>query len=261
VGISVVVITKNEEAKIVRCLDNLRWADEIVVVDSESTDRTVEIARSYTDNVHVEPFVGFGAAWNSAISYATQEWVCIVASDEVITESLANEIRAAVASGDAIVGYCVPRLTYYMEKPIWHSGWYPDYTLRVFLKAKGRVVPVTVHEHAEVDGKTGYLKQHILHYSYPTIGEHITKIARYSELLAEQMHDRGRKARLYQLVTYPMGGLLKKYILQQGFRDGGAGLVIAAMHSYYVFLKYARLWELQQRTASTCQGEDPGGGC
>ncbi len=244
--VSAVVITHSEERNIERCLSSLTFADEIVVLDSYSTDRTVEIARRFTDKVSQREFTGFSDQKNAAMDLASNDWVFIVDADEVVTPELSAEIGKAVSS-DRYAAYRLPRLTYFVGKPIRHCGWYPDLITRLARKSKARFGDRLVHESLEVDGPIGTLSSDLIHHSYQDLQDMVRKTGQYSQAAALQKIRNGRCFRLSDLLFAPGLTFLKKYILQQGYRDGMRGFLISAMCQCGVFLRYAMLWELSVR--------------
>lgn len=247
-GLSAVVITYNEESNIDCCLQALSFADEIIVLDSGSTDKTVEIARKYTDKVSTRPFTGFSDQKNAAVQLAGSEWVLIVDADEVITEELASEICIAInGSYDA---YKIPRLTYFLCKPIRYCGWYPDFQLRLVKKQLAVFSDRLVHESLDVMDNCGVLKRDMIHNSFPSLDDYVRKTEHYARLSARQKLRDGRRFRIADLIIAPGATFLKKYILQMGFLDGLRGLIISVTTAYGVFLRYAMLWELTSQSAN-----------
>ncbi len=242
-SISAVVITYNEEANIERCLASLAFADEIVVLDSFSEDRTVEIARRFTDKVSQREFAGYADQKNAAMELASNDWVLVIDADEVVPEQLAGEIRKAVES-DRCAAYRMPRLSYFCGKPIRHCGWYPDYVIKLMRKSKSRYPDRLVHETPEVDGPVGTLRSDLLHYTYRDLDELCRKMVSHSRAAARQKMRDGERFRLRKLLFAPGIAFLKKYIVKQGFRDGLRGYVLCAMTQVGVFLRYAMLWEM-----------------
>lgn len=242
-GISAVVITFNEEANIERCLRGLRFADEIVVLDSVSTDRTVELARQFTDRVSTREFVGFSDQKSAAMQLASHEWVLSVDADEVVTEELAEEIVAAVENGSCDA-YRMPRSTFFLGRRMRHCGWYPDYQLRLARKSKAHYPARLVHERIEVSGTCGTLRSPLVHYSYGTMDDYVRKMVLYSRAAARQKFAEGRRFRLADLVCNPGSTFLRMYVLKQGFRDGLHGLVLSALTACSSALRYAALWEM-----------------
>jgi len=247
-GISTIVICHNEEQNIVRCLESCRpFSDEIIVVDSHSTDRTVELARPLATQVVAHDWLGYGRQKQLALTRATRDWVFSIDADEVVSPELQREIAALDFAHD---GYWMPRRPYYLGRWIRHSGWYPGYILRLFRRDRGRFTDETLHEHVVVEGRTRKLRGDLLHYSYRSVSHHLAKMNDFTTLAAQKMRDQGRRARLRQMTVTPVLEFGKIYFLRRGFLDGFAGLVIALLHAYYVFLKYAKLWELQRARAA-----------
>ncbi|MGB9618848.1 MAG: glycosyltransferase family 2 protein [Armatimonadota bacterium] len=255
-GLSACVITLNEEANIERCLTSLSFADEIVVVDSFSTDRTVEIARRFTDRVVQREFSGFSDQKNAALEIAAQDWVLFVDADEVVTEQLAGAIRAAIADstssrgrGEAttgFAGYRIPRLTTFLGREMQHCGWYPDYVLRLARRDRARFPHRLVHETMEVDGPVGVLKPCLIHHSYPTLDDYARKMILYARAAARQKQLDGKRFKLSDLLVRPAFAFVRMYMWKQGFRDGVHGLVLSVLTACSTALRYAMLWELEK---------------
>lgn len=241
--LSVTIITLNEEANIRDALESVKWADEIVVVDSGSNDRTVEICREYTDKVFYNQWPGHIAQKNFAIGKATHSWILSIDADERLTPELAGEIRGAL-KGPKADAYAVPRHVFYLGRWIDHSGWYPDYKVRLFRRDKASWGGINPHDKVMVNGRTERLKGDLLHYSYRDIAHHVNTMNSFTTTSATEYLKLGRRAGLLDLLFKPAGMFMKKYILKQGFRDGLPGFIIAVSSAYYVFLKYAKLWEL-----------------
>jgi (heptosyl)LPS beta-1,4-glucosyltransferase len=244
--ISAVVISLNEGKNIAACLESLRWVDEIVVVDSGSSDGTQEIARRHTDKVFNVPWKGFGPQKQTAVELATHDVVLNVDCDERVTPELAEEVRGILSGPGMAAAYTVPRRTFLGGKEIRHCGWYPDRTTRIFDRIRARFSADLVHERVEVSGETLPLKGHLLHYSFTGIGEMIPKINRYSDLSARQMFERGRRCGILDLTVRPAFAFVKTYLLRLGFLDGVEGVVISATTSWLAFAKYAKLRELER---------------
>jgi glycosyltransferase involved in cell wall biosynthesis len=247
VSISVVVITKNEEANIERCLASVAWAEEIVVVDSGSTDRTAENARRFTRRVYDEPWRGFGAQKNLALSYATGEWVLSLDADEWVSEALRDELKAAAASA-TFEAWRLPRQSSFCGKFLKHSGWWPDHVTRFFRRGKARFSDDRVHERVIVDGRTGTLKSPLLHESYRTLDQVIEKMNRYSTLAAQDLHARGRNASVLTALGKGLWAFLRTYVLRAGFLDGREGFMLAVSNAEGAYYKYAKLWLMQARS-------------
>ncbi|HTF99593.1 MAG TPA: glycosyltransferase family 2 protein [Nitrospirota bacterium] len=245
--LSVAIITLNEEQNIRRTLESIRWADEIVVVDSGSTDATPAICREYTAHVIHQDWLGYSRQKNAAIDRTTGDWILSLDADEPIEPALADEIRAIMSSPTALDGYWIPRKTFFLGKQVRHGGWYPDYNLRLFRKGRARFGERAVHESLQLDGTAGLTKYAILHYAYPDLASYMSSINRYSTLGAVVMTEKGIsrfKRGWVNLMLRPVATFVYRYFFRRGFLDGKHGLVLNLFHSYYVFAKYAKAWEL-----------------
>lgn len=247
--LSVTVITRNEAADIGEALASVAWADEIVVVDSQSTDETTAIARQYTDRVVTREWPGYVAQKNHAASLASHDWILSLDADERVTPALAAEIGALMAGSPGAEAFRIPRVTFHLGRWVRTTDWYPDYQLRLYDRRAARWTGRHVHEAVAVDGKTGQLRGELEHYAYRDIADHLETIDRYTTLAARQMQENGRRAGLLQMAGHPPLAFLRNYLAHGGIRDGAAGFIISAMNAYYVFLKFAKLWELQRRDA------------
>ena len=244
--LSVTIITLNEEANIRRTLESVKWADEIIVLDSGSTDRTVSICREFTDKVIHQDWLGFGKQKNAAIDSATGDWVLSLDADEPIEPQLAEEIRSITASPAAFDGYKIPRKTYFLGTWIRHGGWYPDYNLRLFRKGKGRFEERLVHEAVKVDGSMGKTAHAIMHHAYPDLSSYLASINKYSSLAVDVMAEKSipvRKTSSFNILLRPILTFILKYFFRLGFLDGKRGLILNLFHSWYVFAKYAKARE------------------
>jgi glycosyltransferase involved in cell wall biosynthesis len=242
-------LTFNEAGQIRDMLESIKWADEIIAVDSFSTDGTIEIARDYGAKIISEKFCGFGKLRNFALDAAKNDWILSIDSDERCTPELAVEVRQE-ALQPRCDAYLVPRKNYFMGRWIRHCGWYPDYRQpQFFNRKKMRYREDLVHEWYEVNGRLGHLKEHVLQYPWPTLDRAIVKFQRYSALMAESYAKAGKQASWTKLAGSPVAMFFKMYVLRQGFRDGMPGFLLAGLYAYYTFLKYAKLWELQQNPA------------
>lgn len=242
--LSVVVLTLNEERNIEECLRSIRWADEIIVVDSGSTDRTLEIARRYTDRILATTWTGYGAARNAGNAAATGEWILWLDADERVPPELAAEIREIVGrNAEEVSGYRIARRAYFLGRWIRHSGWYPSRVTRLFRRGRGRSTETRVHEHAEIDGRVDNAVNDILHFTDPDLSHYFEKFNKYTTLAAQDMISRGKRVSLTDLLVHPPFQFVKMYILRLGFLDGREGLILAVLSSAYVFTKYAKLWE------------------
>lgn len=238
--ISATIITLNEERNLPRALESLTCVDEVLVVDSGSTDRTVEIARRYGARVLTNPWPGYAAQKNFAAGQAAHDWILSLDADEALSETLAAEIQQLKRNGARADGYRFPRMAQYMGRWIRHCGWYPDYKLRLYDRHRGRWVGDYVHESVVVNGRVETLEGTLHHFTCPSLSEHVRTLDRYTTLAAEELRARGQRPGLLRLLLAPPLTFLKTYLLQQGFRDGYRGLLISAMAAWYVFLKYAK---------------------
>jgi glycosyltransferase involved in cell wall biosynthesis len=245
--LSVTVITKNEAGDIGDALASVAWADEIVVVDSQSSDETATIARQYTDRVVVRAWPGYIDQKNHAASLASHDWILSLDADERVTPELAAELRAVLAAPSRAAAYRIPRVTYHLGRWIRSTDWYPDYQLRLYDRRGAEWTGKYVHEAVTVRGDIGQLRGELQHYAYRDIADHLDTIDRYTPLAARQMYESGRRAGLIQLAGHPPLAFLRNYLAHGGIGDGAAGFIISAMNAYYVFLKFAKLWELQKK--------------
>jgi len=254
--IASVTITKNEETKIQACLNTLRWVDELIVVDAESSDRTVELAKAYTPKVFVRAWPGYGPQKNFAMAQATADWILIVDADECVSDELREEILTVMGKapslspspsrgeGTNVVAYRIPRRNFYYGYWIRGAGQYPDPQLRLIRRGRGRYNDLPVHEHLEVDGVIGDLRGHLNHHTHPTVLSHELKIERYSTLAAEERIRSGKPgAAWYHLLFNPVWTFVKFYLFRRGSRDGLPGLIVSGFSAAHVLLKYAKLWE------------------
>jgi glycosyltransferase involved in cell wall biosynthesis len=244
-GLSVTVITRDEEARIGACLESVAWAQEIVVVDAESTDHTVEIARRYTPRVVVRPWPGFGEQKAFALGLASEPWVLSLDADEQVSPALRADIAGVLDRDGPLDGYHVPRQNFFLGRWIRHGTWYPDYQLRLFRRERASFPPVSVHESAQVRGRLGYLRGPLRHESYEGIADFVERANRYSTLAAPHLAASGRRVWALDLVARPLGRFLAMFLWHRGFLDGRRGLLLALLYSHYVFLRTAKAWWLQ----------------
>lgn len=244
-SLSAVVITRNEEANIERCLRSLAFCDEIVVVDAESMDRTRELALAFTPHVVTQPWLGYSAQKNFANTLARGQWILSVDADEVVSEELKAEITRLLASEPDVDAYTVPRRTIHLGRWIRHGGWYPNRLVRLFRKDKGEWVGADVHERWESAGQVSALESDLVHYSFAGIADQVSRNNRYSSLGAQHLQRRGRQFGLIMLLFKPLSKFLETYLLKRGFLDGYPGFIISISASYSVFLKWAKLWEME----------------
>jgi len=246
--ISVVIITLNEEDRLEETLKSCRGiADEIVVIDSFSIDRTIEIARKYTPNIYKNVFVDYSTQKNLAIDKAKNEWILNLDADEQISDTLKAEIVKLKQDREVFEdGFFMNRKTYYLGKWIKHSGWYPDRKLRLFKKEKSRWQG-RVHERLVLDGQTGRLKGDIIHYTYRNMDDHLKRINRYSRMQAQDIVKKGKKLLFMRAMVLPPITFLRFYIWKLGILDGFAGLIIALVSSWGTALKYLKAIEIKKR--------------
>lgn len=243
--LSVVLIAHNEDRRIADCLKRLHFADEIVVVDSGSSDDTVEIARGFTDRVHHVPWRGFGPQKQAAVELASHDMILNVDCDEWVTEELAAEILGLLTSAELAPAYLVPRRTFLGGKEIRHCGWYPDRTVRLFDRRKARFGPEPVHEKVLVEGEPRRCRGHLLHYSFAGLADLIVKLNRYTDISARQMHEKGKRCGVFDLTVRPAAAFVKTYFVKLGFLDGMAGFEVAVAGAFSTFAKYQKLRELE----------------
>jgi len=255
--VSVVIITLNEASRLKDALDSVAWADERIVVDSGSTDDTVAIARANADRVEVRSWTGYADQKNYAASLARHDWILSLDADERVTPALAAEIGALMAGSPGAEAFRIPRVTFHLGRWVRTTDWYPDYQLRLYDRRAARWTGRHVHEAVTVDGKTGQLRGELEHYAYRDIADHLETIDRYTTLAARQMQENGRRAGLLQMAGHPPLAFLRNYLAHGGIRDGAAGFIISAMNAYYVFLKFAKLWELQNQTTKHTKDVSP----
>lgn len=244
--VSVTIITFNEADNIADAIDSASWADEVIVVDSGSTDATVEIARRKGVAVATRAWTGYVDQKNYAASIAANDWIFSLDADERIPPALASEVRTLLQGEPAQRGFRLPRVAFHLGRWIRTTDFYPDYQTRLYDRRAARWQGPYVHESVGVDGPVGYLRSELRHYSFRDLNDHLDRINHYTTLAALQMHEAGRSAGAFDLLLHPPAAFLRNYILRRGFMDGIAGLVISLMNSYSVMLKFAKLWELQK---------------
>jgi glycosyltransferase involved in cell wall biosynthesis len=244
-SVSVILITKNEAANIRECLDSVSWADEIIVVDSGSTDGTADIARGVGAQVHVHAdWPGFGPQKNRALGYASKDWIFSIDADERVTTELKAEIASAMSAASA-EGYYCPRLSQFCGTFVHHSGWYPDLVLRLFKRSAGRFSDSLVHESVILNGRTQKLRSPLLHYSYLTTSDVERKVEQYSTAAAQQMLQSGRCSNWAGAAMSAGWAFVRTYVLRLGILDGSAGWNIARMNARTTYLKYRKLEALR----------------
>lgn len=249
--LSVAIVSHNEEANLGRTLESVKWADEIVVVDSGSTDRTCEIAREHGARVILEPWRGYVAQKQYAIDLCTKDWVLLLDADEEVSAGLAQEIRAAIADPGAVTGYRLPRKNLFLGRWIRHGGFYPDPKLRLFRRTHGFVTGHDPHDRcelrAEVSQQTRQFTNPLVHYTYPDLSLYINHMNRYSSLGAQLAIARGhRNFSFANIIVRPLLNFIYNYFFRLGFLDGREGLLLHLYHAEYVSWKYAKAWELSR---------------
>jgi glycosyltransferase involved in cell wall biosynthesis len=247
--LSVIITTYNEEVNVAECIESVAWADEVLVVDSFSTDRTVEIARGYPVRLEQREYFGSAAQKNWALDRVAHEWVLIVDADERVTEPLAQEILRLLAGAPAADGYAIRRDNVFVDRVIRHSGWSTDKVIRLFRRSRGRYPNRRVHADLEIEGPTPLLRNAFHHYTFRSFDQYFDKFLRYAQWGAAQAFREGRRAGFVELVLRPFWRFFRTYVVQLGFLDGRHGLVLCTLMSFGVFLKYARLWEYRVRAA------------
>ncbi len=256
--VSVTVITRNESANISGALESVRWADEIVVIDAESADDTAAIARRFTSRVIVREWPGFVAQKNFAADQASHDWIFSLDADERVSPALGEEVRKILQTEPAEAGFRVPRASFYLGRWLRSTDWYPDFQLRLYDRRRAQWTGKYVHESVKADGEVGRLRGELLHYPYRSIADHVQTIDRYTTLAAEQAAEQGKRASIADVIVRPPLAFLRNYVLRGGIKDGQAGLVVSLLNSYYVFLKFAKLWERQHCSSSTSTPPKPG---
>ena len=240
--LSAVVITLNEEDNIAECLRSLRFVDEIIVVDSGSEDRTVEIASKFTDKIFSPGWLGFVEAKEYGIDRAESDWILWIDADERVSKELGGQILAAIDNTDGFTAFKMPRKSYFLGKWMKHCGWYPDYVVRLFRKGSAHFEENSlVHEELVIDGKVGTISSPIIHHTFPTLKSYFDKFNKYTSLAAKELKLKGEKFRLSACLTHPIATFFKMYIQKRGFLDGFEGLLLSVLSATYVFVKYAKL--------------------
>ncbi|KPK85186.1 MAG: hypothetical protein AMJ94_19300 [Deltaproteobacteria bacterium SM23_61] len=248
--ISVAIITKDEERNIRDCLDSVKWADEILVVDNGSTDRTLSICEEYGARIFQEEWKGYSGQKNSAVEKAGNEWVLNLDADERVSPELRQEMQKSLEENRGVDGYWIPRKNFFLGQWIRYCGWYPDLNLRLFRKSRGRFGERAVHERVEVEGKTATLTHPLIHKTYQSLSDFFVRMDRYSTLAAQEMHRARRKFRRMDVVFRPPFTFLQMYLLRAGFLEGYLGFVLSVLYSYYSFAKYIKLKELPKSEKS-----------
>jgi glycosyltransferase involved in cell wall biosynthesis len=246
--LSIIIIAKNESEHIASCLDSVSWADEIIVFDSGSTDNTVQICKTYTPHVYETDWPGFGPQKQRALNKARGNWVLSIDADELITKELQAEIQHSIQNKKNIYGFEIPRSSSYCGKQIKHGGWSPDYVLRLFQKEYGAFSNSLVHERVIINGTINRLKSPLLHKSYTSLEEVLSKTNNYSSLGAKMLYNKGIKSSLTLAILRAIWTFFRTYIIKASFLDGDHGLMLAISNAEVTYYKYAKLQLLNQQT-------------
>ncbi len=259
--ISVTIITLNEEKNIARAIESVRWAEEIVVVDSGSTDRTCQIAKDLGAKVLQNAWQGYGQQKNFAQAQCKHDWILNLDADEEVPPELAEEIQTrlrALDESSPVRGFYLPRKTYYLGRWIMHGGWYPNYLVRLADRRSARWTEPAVHEELKVEGGLQYLNQPLFHYTFSNIQDQIMTNLNYSKRGFQELIKRGQQPSLNKLVYKPIGKFIETYFLKCGFLDGLPGFIISVNAAHSMFLKYAYLIEEKLNRRVGAKNEDPG---
>lgn len=245
--LSVVISAFNEEKKITGCLESVNWADEIILIDNTSTDTTAAIAQKYTKHIYTLPNnLMLNVNKNIGFTKASHNWILSLDADERVSPELAKEIKSIVTSEENINGYFIPRKNIIFGKWIMHSGWYPDYVLRLFKKGQGKFEEKHVHEMVKVRGKTDYLKEHIDHLNYDSLAQFLHKtIVIYAPNEASQKIQQGYTFNYADAIRFPLDEFLSRFFAREGYKDGFHGLMLSFLMSFYHFIVFANIWEMQ----------------
>lgn len=238
--LSVTIICKNEESRIRRCLEAIAWVDEIIVVDSGSTDKTLDIVSEYTDKIYINSdWLGFGLQKRLAVEKANNDWILALDADEVVSDQLRDELIQLMCNIDEAIVYRVNRLTYFCDKYIYHSGWHPDKIVRLFNKKHYTYNDKYVHETVECKGaKKIDLKGKLFHYTFESLEEYINKRNTYAKAWADSQYAKGRKTNVFEIVLRSLFAFVRHYIIRLGILDGYHGLLISVIQMEYTFNKY-----------------------
>jgi glycosyltransferase involved in cell wall biosynthesis len=251
--ISATLITHNEEINIAEALQSLSWADEIVVVDSGSTDATLDICRRFTDRIIHRDWTGYVDQKNFAVDQARHDWIFSLDADERPSLELCAEIRELAQIGFPESGYYIPRVAFFMGRWIRHGDWYPDYQLRLFDRRHGKWRGGRVHESVKINEKPGILNGEIHHFTYRSLSDYLGRLETYSSLAALDCQQQGKSATPLKLLGNPIAAYIKAYLLKCGFLDGIPGFAVAVMGAVSVFFKYAKLYELKLKSVDRSQ--------
>ncbi|OGU70318.1 MAG: hypothetical protein A2V93_11470 [Ignavibacteria bacterium RBG_16_34_14] len=244
-NISAIVITKNEERNIEQCLKSISWADEIIVVDSESEDKTVELVKKFTDKVFIKKWEGYVPQKKYALNLVSYEWVFNIDADERISSELKEEIINK--EPDSLDGFFIRRKNYFFGKEITTCGWNKDFQLRLFKRTKTELLERSVDEGFKVNGKIGILKNVIVHNTFSSFHNYLKKVNEYTTLRAEEVYKSKNKVTAFTIISHAVSAFLRYYISLKGFKDGMHGLIISFVYSVSNMLTYVKIWEKQGR--------------
>jgi len=238
--LSAVMIVRNEQENITAAIESVGFADQVVVADTGSGDKTVELARQTGAETHEISFQGFGRTRNNALRFCRGDWILSIDADERVSPELASSIKKVIENASGPDCYAFNRLAYFLGKPIKHSGWFPDYVTRLF-KRGYQFSEKRVHESLDIDFEPATIPGLLYHYSYRDLHQYVEKLNHYTTLNAHEMISRGRKGTIIDMIFRPPAIFVKMFILRLGFLDGFTGFILAVLSSYHVFVKYAKL--------------------
>ena len=245
-NLSAIVLTYNSFDTLEKCLESIKWITDIVIVDSGSTDGTIEIAKAYTDRIYYNKYINYGRQLNWVLKKITSDWVLVVDSDEAVTAELSKNIEKLIKNRPALNGYYIARRNYFLGKPVNYCGWYPDYVLRLFRREEAVYKDRELGSSVELKGEKGHLFGDLVHHPYRNLEHYSRKFNRYTGLAAKEILKKKRRIGIFHLVLWPFGKFFKMYILKRGFLDGAVGIVVCALGAFYAFSKYAKAWEMSR---------------
>jgi len=243
-----IVLTHNSSDTLEKCLESIKWITDIVIVDSGSTDKTIEIAKTYTDRIYYNKYINYGKQLNWALKRITSDWILVVDSDEALTEELSKNVRKLMRNRPVPDGYYIARKNSFLGKPVNYCGWYPDYVLRLFRQDGAVYKDRELGSSVESKGSKGNLNGDLIHQPYRNLEHYFYKFNKYTDLAAKEILKRKHRVGIFHLVLWPFGKFFKMYVLKKGFLDGVVGIVVCALGAFYVFSKYAKVWEMAQYT-------------
>ncbi len=252
--LTVIVPTFNEEANLRDCLNSIKWADAILVVDSFSTDNTLSIAKEFTDNILQHEYVNSATQKNWVIPQVKTEWIMVLDADERVTPELEKRIKNILASDPPYNGFYIKRMTIFFGRMIQHCGWHKDYLIRLWRNGKGRYEELEVHADVIIDGRIDTIHEYLLHDSYRSLDHYLEKFGRYTTWSANDLYKSGRKASWSNLCLRPLWRFFRMFIIRKGFLDGKHGFILCTLAAFSVFMKYAKLWVRQHRDTTAASG-------